>query len=168
MAAAALRTCLLARHLPVYASVLLLRLPPGDYGGDGYEDDGADGFAAGGDLLGGASLLEAAAEAEGGGLRPWAALAGASRGDGAPDWLGGAEDSSGEPSYEELCRCALQRQKVMHALCDTATGCSHDAVLICKLWRHSYAHAAALSCCARTGSSQQGLLRTCRQQQLHN
>ncbi|WIA33974.1 hypothetical protein OEZ86_007069 [Tetradesmus obliquus] len=80
----------------------------GDYGGDGYEDDGADGFAAGGDLLGGASLLEAAAEAEGGGLRPWAALAGASRGDGAPDWLGGAEDGSGEPSYEELCRSHIE------------------------------------------------------------
>jgi hypothetical protein len=73
---------------------------PGDYGSDGYEDEGADGFAGGADLLGGASLLEAA---EGGGLRPWAAMAGAGRADGLPDWMGGA-DSSGEQSYEELCR----------------------------------------------------------------
>jgi hypothetical protein len=72
----------------------------GDYGGDGYEDDGTDGFAAGTDLLGGASLLEA----EAGGLRPWAAMAGAGRADGLPDWMGGGGDSSGEQSYEELCR----------------------------------------------------------------
>jgi hypothetical protein len=94
--------------LCVWLLLLLLCLPPGDYGGDGYEDDGADGFAAGGDLLGGVSLLEAAAEAEAGGLRPWAALAGAGRADGLPDWMGGGDDSSGEPSYEELCRCAWQ------------------------------------------------------------
>jgi hypothetical protein len=112
-------------NLSVCASHLLLCLPPGDYGGDGYEDDGPH-YAAGGDeLLGGASLLEVAAEAaEAGGLRPWAALAGAGRADGLPEWMGGADDSSGEQSYEELCRCAGQGHMGLHTwLQNTQVSC---------------------------------------------